>query len=179
MATGPGVNQGKSAFLEGFLPDNPDAKLEAVNQAWSAAGNGGTISDSLFGKLRSKLGLTGRRGSNGLATHEDAKPSAKGKAKSKGAKGKGAAKSVEAPSPSSGRESDTGPSRSAFVDEVLGREPGANLKRVNEAWASAGFDGQISPSIYYKVKKERGVTDEQTPGGTESPAPSQPEASEA
>src|SRR3954452_23045129 len=112
MATGPGVNQGKSAFLEEFLPDNPDAKLEAVNKAWSAAGHDGTISDSLFGKLRSKLGLTGRKGSNGGATEGKAGPAAKGKAQSKGGNGKGASKAAEAPSPSNGRESDTGPSKS-------------------------------------------------------------------
>jgi hypothetical protein len=61
MATGPGVNQGKSAFLEKFLPGHRDANLEAVNKAWTAAGNDGTISDSLFGKLRSRLGLTGKK----------------------------------------------------------------------------------------------------------------------
>src|SRR3954451_10907429 len=61
MATGPGVNQGKSAFLEDFLPENRDADLDAVNRAWSAAGNQGTISESLFGKIRARLGLTARR----------------------------------------------------------------------------------------------------------------------
>ena len=39
MATGSGVNQGKTAFLEEFLPDNRDADEDAVNQAWNAAGN--------------------------------------------------------------------------------------------------------------------------------------------
>ena len=81
MATGPGFNQGKSAFLEEFLPGNRDADLDAVNRAWSAAGNEGTISDSLFGKLRSKLGLTGRKGTNGGPTEEKTGPAAKGKAK--------------------------------------------------------------------------------------------------
>jgi hypothetical protein len=61
MATGPGVNQGKSAFLEEFLPGNRDANLEAVNKAWTAAGHEGTVSESLLGKIRSKLGLTGKR----------------------------------------------------------------------------------------------------------------------
>src|SRR4051812_6788475 len=124
MATGPGVNQGKSAFLEEFLPDNPDANLEAVNKAWSAAGNDGTISESLFGKLRSKLGLTGRKGANDGATEGKAGPAAKGKAKTppKGANGKGASKAAEAPSQPTGRDGDTGPSKSAFVEEMLGRE---------------------------------------------------------
>jgi hypothetical protein len=182
MATGPGVNQGKSAFLEKFLPGHRDANLEAVNKAWSAAGNDGTISDSLFGKLRSKLGLTGRKGANGGATEEKAAPPAKIKARSspKGANSKGAAKAAEeAPSPSNGRQADTGPSKSAFVEEVLGREPRANVAAINRAWEAAGHEGTISDSIYYKVKRERGVTGEQTPVDTASPAPSQPEASEA
>ena len=62
---------------------------------------------------------------------------------------------------------------------MLGREPGANLSKVNEAWSSAGFEGQISPSIYYKVKRELGVTGTPSPGESASPAPSQPEASGA
>src|SRR3954469_10860752 len=38
MATGSGVNQGKTAFLEVFLPGNHDADEYAVNEAWHAAG---------------------------------------------------------------------------------------------------------------------------------------------
>lgn len=53
MATGPGVNQGKSAFLEVFLPGNRDADMDEVNSAWNAAGNPGIISESLYGKIRS------------------------------------------------------------------------------------------------------------------------------
>ena len=41
MATGPVVNQGKTAFLEEFLPENRDADLRAINRAWAAAGHGG------------------------------------------------------------------------------------------------------------------------------------------
>src|SRR4051794_6963556 len=111
MATGSGVNQGKSAFLEEFFPGNRDADLGAVNQAWNAAGNTGTISESLFGKIRSKLGLTGKRGMNGGAAKKTAGPAAKGKAKSsKGAKQ--ASKAEAAPSQPDGREGDTGPSKS-------------------------------------------------------------------
>ena len=96
----------------------------------------------------------------------------------KGAKGK-AKKAEEAPPQPDLREDDKGPSKSAFVGEILGREPGANLSKVNEAWASAGNEGTISPSIYYKVKRERGVTGTQSPGELASPGESQPEASEA
>lgn len=82
MATGPGINQGKSAFLKEFLPDNPDANEEAVNKAWKTAGNEGTISGSLVNKLRSDLGLTGGRGRKGGES---------GQAKASGAKGQGKA----------------------------------------------------------------------------------------
>jgi hypothetical protein len=165
MATGDGVNQGKTAFLEEFLPDNLDADLDAVNRAWNAAGNQGTISESLFGKIRSKLGLTGKRGANGGASKETAGPAAKGKAKSsKGSKG--ASKAEEAPSQPNGREGVTGPGKSAFVEVMLGREPRANVAAINRAWASAGHEGKISDSIVYKVKRELGGT-----GGRMAAAP--------
>jgi hypothetical protein len=176
MATGPGVNQGKSAFLEKFLSGHRDANLDAVNRAWNEAGHDGTISESLFGKLRSKLGLTGRKGTNGVATEEKAAPPAKGKAKSsmKGTNGNVTSKAEEAPSQTPVRDGDTGPSKSAFVGEVLGREPEANVAAINRAWASAGHEGTISDSIYYKVKRERGVT-----AGRTSPAPVGPKPQSA
>jgi len=175
MATGPGVNQGKSAFLEKFLPGHRDAKLEAVNEAWAAAGNDGTISDSLFGKLRSKLGLTGKRGTNGGATEQEAGPVAKGKAKTppKPSNGKVTSKAEEAPTQPKGREGDTGPSKSAFVEEMFRREPRANVAAINRAWAAAGHEGTISDSIYYKVKRELGVSGETA---TSTPVKPKPES---
>jgi hypothetical protein len=154
MATGPGVNQGKSAFLEKFLDGNRDAKMETVNKAWNAAGNEGTISESLFGKTRSKLGLTGKRRAMGGASKGTGGPAVKVKPSPKGSKG--ASKSAGAPSPSNGLAVETGPSKSAFVEELLGRNPESNLKAVNVAWVSAGHGGTVSPSIFYKVKRERG-----------------------
>ena len=104
MATGPGVNQGKPAFLEEFLPDNRDATLVDVNRAWGAAGHDDTISESLFGKIRSRLGLTGKKGTNGGATGEIASKT-KGKAKSspEGAKVKAKGQRWPLRSPTSGR----------------------------------------------------------------------------
>ena len=61
MATGPGVNQGKTAFVEKYFASNPDGNLETVNKAWTAAGNAGSVSESLVGKIRSRLGLTGKK----------------------------------------------------------------------------------------------------------------------
>ena len=142
MATGPGVNQGKTAVPGGVPP------RATVTPRWRrstgrgrAAGHDGTISESLFGKIRSRLGLTSRRGGNGRATGEHARSKGKAKSSPKGAKGKGK-KAEEAPPQPDVREDDKGPSKSAFVGEVLGREPGANLRKVNEAWASAGHEGR-------------------------------------
>src|SRR4051794_29708954 len=144
MATGPGINQGKGKFLRAFLASNRDARVEDVTAAWTAEGHDDGISESLINKIRSELGLTGKRGTNGRATEGVATPATKPKSSPKGVKGK-AKKVEEAPSQPDVQGDDKGPSRSAFVEEVLGREPGANLRKVNEAWASAGFDGQISP----------------------------------
>jgi len=66
MATQPGVNQGKAGFLEQILREDSRVGLDAVNRAWQAAGNEGTISESYLSKTRAKLGLTKPRGgSNG------------------------------------------------------------------------------------------------------------------
>ena len=160
MATGPVVNQGKGKFLREFLASHRDAKVEDVTAAWQAEGHDDGISESLVSKIRSELGLTGKKGSNGRATGDDG--SKKAQSSQDGSKAK-AKKSPESPPSPDDREEAKGPSRTAFVEELLGREPGANLKKVNEAWASAGHEGQISPSIYYKVKRERGGTSETSP----------------
>jgi hypothetical protein len=59
MASEVGRDQGKSAFVRAVLTQDRQANHEAVNRAWTAAGHAGTISESLVGKLRSELGLTG------------------------------------------------------------------------------------------------------------------------
>ena len=59
MASAVGRDQGKSAFVRDVLAKDRQANHEAVNRAWTEAGRAGTISESLVGKLRSELGLTG------------------------------------------------------------------------------------------------------------------------
>jgi hypothetical protein len=147
-------------------PDNRDADLDAAKRAWNAAGHEGTISESLFGKIRSKLKLTGKRGANGRSSEGDARPVSKGKAKAKGKKGVGASKVQEPVPQAEARSGDSGPSKSAFVEEVLGRQPEANVAAVNRAWAAAGHEGSISPSVFFKVKRELGGT-----GGGSTAAP--------
>jgi hypothetical protein len=61
------VDQGKSAFLRELLGDDPEADMQAVNDAWQEAGNPGTISGSLVSKIRSGLGLTDKGRSPGEA----------------------------------------------------------------------------------------------------------------
>jgi hypothetical protein len=51
---------GKASFLKEFFVDHPDAGKAAVDAAWRAAGNEGTISESLITQTRRKLGLTGK-----------------------------------------------------------------------------------------------------------------------
>ena len=84
MATGNGVNQGKTAFLEEFLPENRDADEAAINQAWRAEGHDDDISGSLVSKTRSRLKIPRVRAATGGA---DGGP--KGKAKSEGGQGQG------------------------------------------------------------------------------------------
>jgi hypothetical protein len=70
MATIANRRHGKTEFVKQVLAKNPRANAAAVNDAWTAAGKGGTISATLVNKLRSALGLTGnlraRRKKNGI-----------------------------------------------------------------------------------------------------------------
>ena len=50
---------GKTSFLKEFLKDHPEGNFKAANEAWTAAGFDGTISETLVYKTRASLGLTG------------------------------------------------------------------------------------------------------------------------
>ena len=50
---------GKTSFLKEFLHDHPEGNFKSVNEAWTAAGFDGTISEALVYKARASLGLTG------------------------------------------------------------------------------------------------------------------------
>ena len=50
---------GKTSFLKEFLHDNPQGNVKAANEAWTAAGFDGTISETLVYKTRALLGLRG------------------------------------------------------------------------------------------------------------------------
>jgi hypothetical protein len=57
------ADQGKSSFVRELLARDPEANEQSVNEAWEEAGNEGTISGSLVSKIRSDMGLTGKKGS--------------------------------------------------------------------------------------------------------------------
>jgi hypothetical protein len=78
MASEVGRDQGKSTFVRDVLTKDRQANHEAVNRAWTEAGHAGTISESLVGKLRSQLGLTGppRPGARVTESAESAEPPA-------------------------------------------------------------------------------------------------------
>ena len=59
MATATHEKVNKTAFLTDFLGKNPKANSRAVNEAWTNAGNAGTVSPTLVSKLRGELGLSG------------------------------------------------------------------------------------------------------------------------
>ena len=61
------VDQGKSSFIRELLERDPEANEQVVNEAWSQAGNEGTISGSLVSKIRSNMGLTGKGQSSDVA----------------------------------------------------------------------------------------------------------------
>src|SRR5271166_1663841 len=52
-------DQGKTSFVKELLIDHPMANTKAVNDAWTAAGMEGTISETLVNKTRSHMGLAG------------------------------------------------------------------------------------------------------------------------
>ena len=63
----------KSTFLEEWLKNHPDSRENEVAEAWKSAGNSGTISPSLFYKIKSDLGLNVRRNRKSTKRARDAK----------------------------------------------------------------------------------------------------------
>ena len=53
------ISPGKTMFVKEFLNDHPQGNVDAVNEAWTAAGFEGTISKTVVDRTRSSLGLAG------------------------------------------------------------------------------------------------------------------------
>jgi hypothetical protein len=165
----------KTAFLTGYLGKNPNANSTVVNQAWTAAGNTGTISPSLVSNLRSRLGLIGMvdtgstiGGSKRAAApgKTSAKTSTKAKARVRVKTWARAETGARAGGPQAARRSKpafgrTAPTRrqgkSAFIKEVLVDDATATTATVNRAWKAAGMEGTISESLVSKVRSGLGL----------------------
>src|SRR4051812_37031348 len=59
MATATEKKPNKTTFITEYLRKNPTANAKAVNEAWTKAGQKGTISTTLVQKVRKEEGLTG------------------------------------------------------------------------------------------------------------------------
>jgi hypothetical protein len=140
----PTRNRGKTGFVKEYLHDHPQANSRSVNQAWEAAGFEGTISPSLLTQVRSQLGLTGN-----LPKQPEKKARAK-TGSGPGGKKHGRRKGV------TGRGGNQG--KTTFVTEHLRQDPGASDEQINEAWASAGNEGDISGSLMSKIRAKEGLT---------------------
>jgi hypothetical protein len=136
---------GKSEFIKQVLDKDPFANFKAVNDAWTAAGNDGSISQALVNKLRSEAGLSGNLRTKGKAPAKGVSgavaPARKGKKRGRKAKV---------------RARDQG--KTLFVKEYLHDHPEGNVKAVNAAWTSAGFDGSISGTLVNKMRSQLGLT---------------------
>jgi hypothetical protein len=132
-ATATAKKMTKSAFLTGFLKKNPTANVTAVNEAWAKAGNDGSVSPALVGKLRSDLGLTGNTRSTPKA-------------------------SVAPPTQKPVKATRKSQGKSSFIKEVLFDNPEANTAAVNEVWKKGGMKGTISVSLVGKVRSDLGLT---------------------
>src|SRR4051812_7345842 len=69
------------------------------------------------------------------------------------------------------------PGKSDFIKQVLGKNPQATFKAVNEAWAEAGNEGSISQALVNKMRSEAGLSGNlrtkekvETPAAVEKPA---------
>src|SRR3954471_856753 len=105
-------DQGKTSFVQEFLNKNPQGNVQAVNEAWAAAGKDGTVGSTLIQRLRSEMGLTGNL---------RAKPKPKAAAKTK-------------PAPRKPRTATETPGKTSFLQEFLHGNPQGNVAAVNQAW---------------------------------------------
>jgi hypothetical protein len=144
--------ESKSGFIKQVLSKDPYANFKSVNQAWTAAGNEGSISQALVNKLRLEAGLSGN-----LRTKEKPKTQVATKtAKPKTGKKRGRKPKV--------RPRDQG--KTGFLKEYLNDHPEGSARAVNEAWHAAGFTGTISHTLVSQVRARLGLTGSPTKPST-------------
>jgi hypothetical protein len=145
MATVTTRSLGKTGFVKEFLNDHPQANTRAVNEAWAAAGFEGTIGPTLVTKMRSEMGLTGNiRKGPGKKAGTTSAPAIKKRGRGKRVTLRG------------GQQGKT-----AFVRDLLQKNPTANRKAVEEAWLAAGHEGPISSALVSNLRSEMGLTGKQ------------------
>jgi hypothetical protein len=136
---------GKSEFIKQVLDKDPFANFKTVNEAWTSAGNEGSISQALVNKLRSEAGLSGNLRTRGKERAQDVsgaeRPARTGKKRRRKA---------------NVRARDQG--KTSFVKEFLNDHPEGNVKAVNAAWTESGFDGSISGTLVNKMRSQLGLT---------------------
>ena len=136
---------GKSNFIKQVLGKNPQATFKAVNEAWTQAGNEGSISQALVNKMRSEAGLSGN-----LRTKEQPVTQASLGAEKPAPTGKRRGRKPKV------RARDQG--KTSFIKEFLVDHPEGNVKAVNAAWTECGFDGSISGTLINKMRSQLGLT---------------------
>jgi hypothetical protein len=137
--------EGKGAFIEQLLRQDPYATFKSVNEAWAASGHEGTISQTLVNKMRSAAGLSGN-----LRTKEKAATPVAAKTAKPAPTGKKRGRKPKVKARDQGK--------TPFVREFLSDHPQGNVKAVNEAWQAAGFDGTISHTLVNKMRAQLGLT---------------------
>jgi hypothetical protein len=145
----PAKPESKSGFIEQLLRRDPHATSKAVNEAWAASGHEGTISQALVNRVRSEAGLSGN-----LRTREKQETKASSEGEAPAPVGKKRRRKTKA------RARDQG--KTPFVKEFLHGHPGGSVQDVNEAWQGAGFEGTISPTLVYQMRKQLGLTGDKT-----------------
>jgi hypothetical protein len=132
---------GKSDFIKQVLVKNPQATFKAVNEAWTEAGNEGSISQALVNRLRSKAGLSGNL-----------------KSKVKSERPTVAKTKTPVPTGKKPKVKPRDQGKTLFVKEFLNDHPEGNVKAVNVAWTKAGFDGSIGSTLVNKMRAQLGLT---------------------
>lgn len=171
MVTATDKKMNKTAFLTEFLKENPSANYDVVTEAWTKAGNTGTVSTTLVSNIRKDLGLAGNlrtrskpAEANGATESSKAKTNV-GRSKKKTTKTKASARARSKGDLNDRSETSLVPAanpknqgKSSFVKEVLFDNPQANTKKVNDAWTKAGMEGRISDSLVSAIKTTLGLT---------------------
>jgi hypothetical protein len=140
-------DQGKTVFVKEFLSNHPQGNLQAVNEAWTAAGKDGSIGPTLIQKLRLQMGLSGNLGT---------KPKSKTPTRKAPVKKKAPPKRKAAPNKS--REAPATLGKTSFVKEFLNDHPQGNTAAVNGAWTEAGMTGTISTTLVNKMRASLGLS---------------------